>query len=90
VWTNTAGAADGAFFVTIGDPLSPTEVGVVGRPRTRFRIVNQLRLRVYEDERPLTMNATAGGSFVYVKDGTAAPRELKGRLTITDGVMRGS
>ena len=88
-WTNTAGAPDGAFIVTIGDPVSPTEVGDAGRPRTRFRVVNQLRLRVYEDRRPLTFEATAGGPFVYVKEGTAAPRQLAGRLTYTDGALRG-
>ncbi len=89
VWTNTAGAADGAFLLTIGEALSPTEVGAAGRPRTRFRVVNQVRLRIYEDRRPLTLNAAASGGFVFVKEASAPPRDVK-KFAIADGVLRGS
>lgn len=87
VWTNIAGAAEGALLLTIGDAVSATEVGAPARPRTRFRVVNQVRLRVYEDRRPLTLNATAGGTFVFVKEASTAPREVKA-FTIADGVLR--
>ncbi|MFN9334361.1 MAG: hypothetical protein ACK6D1_17365, partial [Planctomycetota bacterium] len=57
VWTNLSGAPDAAFVLTIG----PTQEipGAAAAPRTRFRVVTQLRVRVYEDRRPLTLGAAA-------------------------------
>lgn len=87
-WTNTAGTPDAAFVVTIGEPQQIADTGWIEGRKTRFRVVNQVRLRVYEDRRPLTLNATAGGAFVLVKDGAAsAPREVK-QFAIVDGVLR--
>lgn len=86
VWTNTAGVADAAFVVTVGEPQQMTDAGWVLGRQTRFRVVNQVRLRVYEDRRPLTLNATAGGAFVLVKDAATAPREVA-RFAIVDGVL---
>lgn len=87
VWTNPAGTIDSAFVVTIGEPPELTEKGLVAGAATKFRVVNQLRLRVYEGRRPLTLNATAGGSFVLVKDAAAAPREVQ-RFVVADGVLQ--
>jgi len=87
VWTNTAGAADAAFVVTVGEPQQVTDNGIVMGKQTRFRVVNQVRLRVYEDRRPLTLNARAGGAVVFVKDAAAAPREVA-KFAIVDGVLQ--
>ena len=87
LWTNTAGATDAAFVVTVGEPQQMTEKGWVLGRQTRFRVVNQVRLRVYEDRRPLTLNARAGGAVVFVKDAAAAPREVA-KFAIVDGVLQ--
>ena len=87
VWTNLAGAMEGAFVVTIGQPPELTERGLVPGNATRFRVVNQLRLRIYQDRRALTLNAVAGGSFVLVKEASTKPSE-KARFEVRDGVLR--
>lgn len=87
VWTNLAGTTQGAFVVTIGQPPELTERGLVPGASTRFRVVNQLRLRIYQDRRALTLNALAGGSFVLVKEASAAPRE-QARFEVRDGELR--
>lgn len=88
VWTNAAGTADAAFALTIGEPPQLTERGLVRGAETRFRVVNQVRLRIYEDRRPLTLNAVAGGSFVFVKEAGGTPREVP-RFAIVDGRVEG-
>lgn len=87
VWTNTAGVPESAFIVMIGDPPELTETGWQPGRQTRFRVVNQVRLRVYEDRRPLTLNATAGGGYVFVKEASSPPREVA-KFAIVDGVLQ--
>jgi hypothetical protein len=88
-WTNLSGAPDAAFVVTVGEPQQLTETGWVLGQQTRFRVVNQVRVRVYEDRRPLTLNATAGGAFVLVKEAATKPQDVK-EFAIVDGVLRKS
>lgn len=85
VWTNLTGAPDAPFVLTIG----PTDEipGAAAAPRTRFRVVNQLRVRVYEDRRPLTLGAAAAGKVVLLREGAAPPREVAG-FAVVDGVLQ--
>ncbi len=87
VWTNTAGVADAAFLVAVGDGRQLTDTGWVAGKQTTFRVVNQVRRRVYSGRRELTLNAIAGGGFVFVKDAATAPREVK-QFAIADGVLQ--
>jgi len=87
VWTNLAGDLNGAFVVTIGLPPEITDRGLVPGKATKFRVVNQLRLRIYQDRRALTLNAIAGGTFVMVKEAAAEPRE-RARFEVRDGMLR--
>jgi hypothetical protein len=86
VWTNAAGTPDGAFLVGIGDQTRLGETGWDNGVKTRFRVVNQVRIRVHEARRELTLNATAGG-VVVVKDAGGAPRDAAG-FAIVDGVLQ--
>lgn len=88
VWTNLAGDPAHAFRVAIGEPAELTERGLVEKPgaqRTVFRVVNQVRLRTFEDRRPLQIAATASG-FVIVREAGGKPREVA-EFAIADGVM---
>lgn len=87
VWTNTVGDPVHAFVVTVGEPVEITETGLRQRPRTTFRVVNQVRLRVYEDRRPLQLSAAATGAFVLVREAGGTPHEVK-EFVIADGVLR--
>ena len=85
VWTNLSGAPEHAFVLAVGATQEIPD-GADAPPRTRFRVVNQLRIRVYEDRRPLTLAAAASG-LVLVQDGKAAPRDVKG-FAIADGAAQ--
>ena len=87
VWTNPTGQAASAFAITIGVPPEPTDTGWMAGTGTKFRVVNQLRVRVYEDRRALTLNATATGPVVLVKEAKSAPREVR-QFAIADGAFR--
>jgi len=87
IWTNTAGAPDAAFVITIGEPVQVGDQGWVGGKKTVFRVVNQVRLRIHEARRELMLDAVTGGTFVFVKEGDAAPREVK-RFAIVGGVLQ--
>jgi hypothetical protein len=88
VWTNRTGQLENAFVVTVGETPQFTESGAfVAGKQTRFRVVNQVRLRVYEGRRELTLNATAGGGFVLVRDAGAGPKEVAS-FSIADGVLK--
>jgi hypothetical protein len=88
VWTNRAGTADAAFEITIGETPELGDRGLIAGRATRFRVVNQLRLRVYEGRRGLTLNATAGGAFLLVKEAAGKPRDVQ-RFAIVDGILKG-
>lgn len=87
VYTSKAPDAARAIRLTIGEAQKWNAQGgfVLGR-QTTFKVVNQVRVRVYEDRRPFTLNATAGGGFVFVKEANEALREVA-KFAIVDGVM---
>lgn len=86
VWTNVAGTPESALGVTIGEPQQLTDRGHVLGAQTRFRVVNQLRIRVWEGVRAMTLNATAGGAVVLVKSPGGAPEEK--RFVVAEGVLQ--
>ncbi len=87
VWTNKLGDVGSAFAVTIGEAAQFTEKGLQHGQQTRFKVLNQVRLRVYEDQRALTLNARASGPILLVQEASARPSEVT-RFEIADGVMR--
>ena len=88
IWTNTLGAKKSAFIVTIGKPSELTEKGVVMGPRTKFTVLNSLRVRVYEGTKAMTLNAHASGPLVVVKEAAVArPREVRD-YQVVDGTVR--
>ncbi len=87
VWTNTAGVPDGAFVVAIGDATSLGETDWVRGQQTRFRVVNQVRIRVHEQRRELTLAATASGPPVVVKEANGPLRDAAS-FAIADGVLQ--
>lgn len=88
VWTNTTGMPEAGFVVTIGETSQITDKGLVQGRATRFQVVNQVRLRVYEGRRPLTLNATAGGAVVLVREAAGKPRDVR-QFAVSDGILKG-
>lgn len=88
IWTNTTGDPSRAFVLTIGQPPEFTDRGVELRKQTVFRVVNQVRLRVHEDRRPLQLDVHATGDVVLVRAvGDKALREVRD-LWVSDGVAK--
>lgn len=87
IWTNRLGAAKSAFVVSIAAAADPTEPGVPRGPRTTFTVLNEVRLRVYEDARPLTLTARAGGGLVVVRRAGAATAVDCAEFHIADGKL---
>jgi hypothetical protein len=85
VWTNTTGDPAKAFRLTIGRTPEFNERGVELPKQTRFRVVHQVRLRIYEDRRPLTLAVRAGGDFVLVRQPGGSVREVR-EFVVADGV----
>lgn len=85
VWTNRSGAPDGAFEAIVGEKMQEGEQGWRPGRGTHFRIVNQLRVRVFEGRRELTLRATTTGDYALVQDGRNRPRDLR-RFCIPDDV----
>ena len=87
VWTNVAGVERHEFVLTIGDPGVLNDKGLTPGPRTTFTVVNRVRLRIYEDSRPLMLDVRASGQVVMVKEAAASFREVK-EYAVSDGVLR--
>lgn len=87
IWTNRLGELRSAFVVTIGEAVQMTEQGPQRGAFTSFKVLNQVRLRVYEDARSLTLNARASGPILLVQEASAKPSEVAA-FEIADGVMR--
>ena len=85
VWTNVSGVAP--LVLTIGDPGVLSEKGLTPGPRTTFTVMNRVRLRTYEDSRPLLLDVRASGPVVMVKEAAAKAREVK-EFAVSDGVLR--
>ena len=87
VWTNVSGSAPHALVLTIGDPGVLSDKGLTPGLRTSFTVMNQVRLRTYEDSRPLMLDVRASGAVVMVKEAAAKPREVK-EFAVSDGALR--
>ena len=88
VWTNVSGVAP--LVLTIGDPGVLNEKGLTPGPRTTFTVMNRVRLRTYEDSRPLLLDVRASGPVVIVKEvkeAAAQARTVK-EFAVSDGVLR--
>ncbi|MBL8729655.1 MAG: hypothetical protein JNM25_14570 [Planctomycetes bacterium] len=85
VWTNTTGDLSHAFVLTIGQPPAVTDRGIELRQQTRFRVLNQVRLRVHEDRRPLQLDVRAVGDVVLVRQAGGKVREVK-EFVVSGGV----
>lgn len=87
VWTNVSGVTP--LVLTIGDPGVLDEKGLTPGPRTTFTVMNRVRLRTYEDSRPLMLDVRASGP-VLVKEATAKAREVREvkEFAVSDGVLR--
>jgi hypothetical protein len=89
VFTNQTGDPSAAFTLTIGEAQKWTGAsgGFVLGKQTRFKVVHQVRIRVYEDRRAFLLNATAGGDVLVVKEAAnERPREVA-KFAIVDGVL---
>ena len=89
VWTNIGGGTEFPFVVTIGAPGEFTDRGFERGAQTTFTVYRQVRLRVYRGRRELTLNATADGNFIIVREAGGKPRELQ-QFAVVDGVLRQS
>ena len=87
VWTNRLGDPKSAFVVSIAAAADPTEPGVRRGSCTTFTVLNEVRLRIYEDARPLTLTARAGGGLVVVRHKGAATAQDCAEFRIADGIM---
>jgi hypothetical protein len=85
VWTNRAGMPANAFRIAIGEPRP--EPGQAAAPRSRYRVINELRIRIYQDRRELTLRAAAGGGYAVVKEGPAEAADRR-EFVIDDGTVR--
>lgn len=85
-WLNPTGLPEAAFLVTVGPPMELTNAGWVQPPRTMFRVVQRLVLRVFEGRHALALDAAATG-VVVVKDADAPLRDAAS-FVVRDGVVR--
>lgn len=85
VWTNRTGAPEAAFKIAVGERTQETEQGWKAGRGTRFEVVNQLRVRVFEGRRELTLRATTVGDYALVQEGKTRPRDRR-RYCIPDDV----
>ncbi|MCA8954323.1 MAG: hypothetical protein KDE27_32745 [Planctomycetes bacterium] len=88
VWTNTMGRTEFAFGIAVGEPGEFGPKGMVFGPRTRFTIVNQLRIRTYQGRHAVTLKARAGGERVVVKDHDSGRTRDVREFVIEDGELK--
>lgn len=87
IWTNRTGLLRSALNVTIGERAEFTERGLERGPHTRITAMNQVRLRVYRDQRPLQLDLAAGGPVVLVQEAGQARREVR-TFAVRDGAVQ--
>ncbi|HLQ37371.1 MAG TPA: hypothetical protein VK348_06205 [Planctomycetota bacterium] len=85
IWTNTLGGPDSAFVVTVGEPDQFTEHGIVHGRMTRFTVLNQVRLRVFEGKHAMALSVRASGTPLIWK-AAAEVRDLT-EFRVEDGVL---
>lgn len=82
VWSNVSGTVAGAFLLTIGEA---NDVGGLKEGQfTRFTVVREVRLRVWQDRRPLALDVVAKGPVVVIESGQQ--RDLL-EYSVHDGVL---
>jgi hypothetical protein len=86
VWFNKIGDQRGAFTITIGAPDTFTEKGIVHAGAMKFTVLHEVRLRVFEHEHAMTLDATASGKPLAIDEGKGA-RDLA-EFEVRDGVLR--
>lgn len=87
IWTNTLGDSRTAFTVTLGERAEFGEGGLAQGAHTRFTVLNQVRMRVYQDARNLTLSARASGPVVLVQEASAQPSQVR-EFAVVDGVLQ--
>lgn len=88
IWTNTLGRPASAFVVSIGEPGQITDRGIVRGPRTTFTVTNEVRLRIYQGRKALTLKAYARGERVVVREATLARVRDVREFVVEDGVLQ--
>jgi hypothetical protein len=86
VWTNKVGDLGGAFVVTVGDTDRFTEQGIVRGRHTKFTVLHEVRLRVWQTKRPITLVVEARGRPLVRKE-AGLVRDL-GEFRVEDGSLR--
>ena len=85
VWFNKLGDPRGAFTITIGAPDTFSEQGIVHASAMKFTVMHEVRLRMFQGEHAMALNATASGKPLAIVEGTGA-RDLA-EFEVRDGVL---
>jgi hypothetical protein len=88
IWTNRVGSPASAFRFALGQSTGLTEPGRGAAAGTNFRVLNELRHRVWEDSRPLAFTVVGKGPILLVRDaeGGGGPRDVR-EFRVADGVL---
>ena len=87
VWTNRVGDLAGAFVVAIGEPDSWTDKGLVRGRHTKFTVLHQVRFRVYEGTRAMTLDVEAKGRPLVAREAAAGRERDLAEYRVHDGVL---
>ncbi len=85
IWTNRIGDESGALPVTIGANDEFTDHGLVRGKLTRFKVLHEVRLRVYTGEVQVRLDATATGEPLVTNLGGVL-RNLS-QWSVHDGIL---
>jgi len=88
IWTNTLGRPQASFVVTIGEPGEMTPGGMMRGQSTKFTVMNQVRVRVYEGRHAVTLKVHAGGELVVVRQANGAGSRDVREFVVEDGVQK--
>lgn len=86
IWTNRVGDNTGQFTVTIGEDDQFTDKGLVRGKMTRFRVLHEVRLRVFTSGRMAVRLDVQAKGQPLVATGDGKPRNLT-EWRVTDGVL---
>lgn len=87
IWTNKTGSLAGKFVIAIGEPDRVTDEGWARGRVTRFTVLHQVRFRVFEGQRALTLNVRATGQPLVVLDASSNQARDCTRYAVVDGVL---
>jgi len=86
IWTNRVGDNTGQFTVTIGADDQFTDKGLVRGKMTRFRVLHEVRLRVFTSGRMAVRLDVKATGQPLVATGDGKPRNLT-EWRVSDGVL---